>query len=59
VPADAVAIEQVSAVVLPSEAQSCVVVVGLEPSLAYTSTSPVPPEVTNLRFVAPAGTTSE
>src|SRR5687767_4438296 len=30
--------------------------VGAEPNLTYMSASPVPPLLTNLRFVAPAGT---
>src|SRR6478735_3813448 len=47
---------QVSAVVPPSDLQSYVVVVGAEPNLTYMSASPVPPELTNFRPVAPEGT---
>src|SRR4249919_2482570 len=49
---------QVSAVGRPSDLQSLTVVVGALPKLTYRSASPVPPEVTNFRPVAPAGTSS-
>ena len=49
---------QVSALVPPSDLQSLLVLVGALPNFAYRSASPVPPEVTNFRPVAPAGTAS-
>src|SRR5690349_4372360 len=49
---------QVSAVVLPSDLQVYDDVVGALPNLTYRSASPEPPEVTNFRPVAPAGTSS-
>src|SRR5688500_6294475 len=49
---------QVSALVPPSDLQSYEVVVGVALNLTYMSASPVPPELTNFRPVAPAGTAS-
>src|SRR5678815_589342 len=37
--------------------QSQTVSVGAEPNFTYMSASPVPPEITNFRLVAPEGTT--
>src|SRR6478736_8927410 len=38
--------------------QSYTVSVGSAPNLTYMSASPVPPDITNFRFVAPEGTAS-
>src|SRR5688572_156468 len=48
---------QVSALPLTYGRQSYTESVGALPNLTYMSMSPVPPEVTNFRPVAPAGTT--
>ncbi len=49
--------EQVSALVEPADLHVYEDVVGAEPNLTYKSASPVPPDVTNFKPVAPAGTT--